>query len=46
MSEDQSDLNWQSYRKQRNKCVKIRKKCIKDYLDINWIKIDMSIEKL
>ena len=28
---DSSESNWQKYRKQRNKCVKIRKKCIKDH---------------
>ena len=28
---DASDLNWQKYRKQISKCVKIRKKCIKEH---------------
>ena len=28
---DSSDSNWQKYRKQRNKCVKIRKKYIEKH---------------
>ena len=28
---DSSDSNWQNYRKQRNKCIKIRKKCVMEH---------------